>query len=108
MLLQPGLRGHWPDPYAGLPAGLGSAAATMDTATAVAGLTAAALGACLSGRILSGTPPSAGCSLPDATLFTMRKNEKGELKNEKVTTSELFAAGKTVVLFALPGAFTPG
>jgi hypothetical protein len=76
----------------------------MDSAAAVAGLTAVALGACLSGRApLSGTPPRVGSTLPEATLFRMVAD-----KNEKILTSELFALGKTVVLFALPGAFTPG
>ena len=57
----------------------------------------------MSGRRLSGTPPRVGSTLPEATLFRMVAD-----KNEKISTSELFALGKTVVLFALPGAFTPG
>ena len=39
----------------------------------------------------------------EATLFTMKGNERVKLQ-----TSAIFAPGKTVVLFALPGAFTPG
>lgn len=42
-----------------------------------------------------------GEKLPDATFITM-----GENGPEGVTSADLFA-GKTVVLFAVPGAFTP-
>ncbi|MBL4645699.1 MAG: peroxiredoxin [Hyphomicrobiales bacterium] len=44
---------------------------------------------------------SVGDTLPDATFFVL--NDDGLAK---LTSKELFA-GKTVVLFALPGAFTP-
>ena len=37
------------------------------------------------------------------TVFTMKGDER-----VKMQTSAIFAPGKTVVLFALPGAFTPG
>ena len=43
-----------------------------------------------------------GDKLPEATLHVMRDG-----KPTAVTTSDLFA-GKKVVLFAVPGAFTPG
>jgi len=43
----------------------------------------------------------AGDPIPEATLYTM-----GEDGPEPVSTRELFA-GKKVVLFAVPGAFTP-
>ncbi len=46
-------------------------------------------------------PISVGDSVPDVTV--VRMTEKGP---EKVQTSDLFA-GRTVALFALPGAFTP-
>lgn len=45
---------------------------------------------------------SVGDKIPTATLQTMGDNGPGP-----ITTEELFA-GKKVVLFALPGAFTPG
>ncbi|GAB5415109.1 MAG: peroxiredoxin [Congregibacter sp.] len=45
---------------------------------------------------------SVGDKIPEATLQTMGDNGPGP-----ITTDELFA-GKKVVLFALPGAFTPG
>lgn len=44
---------------------------------------------------------SAGDRIPEATVYVM-----GENGPRAVSTSELFA-GKKVVLFALPGAFTP-
>ncbi len=44
---------------------------------------------------------SAGDKLPQATFFTMTGEGPG-----KVTTSEIFD-GKTVALFAVPGAYTP-
>jgi peroxiredoxin len=43
-----------------------------------------------------------GDTLPEGTLMTM-----GEAGPKPVTSSELFN-GKTVLLFAVPGAFTPG
>lgn len=45
---------------------------------------------------------SVGDKIPDVTLKVM-----GEKGPEEITTSELLA-GKKVVLFAVPGAFTPG
>jgi len=44
---------------------------------------------------------SVGDRLPDATLMTMTPDGPN-----KLTTADIFA-GKTVALFALPGAFTP-
>ena len=72
-------------------------------AAAVAGLSAAALGVCLSGRLSSASGLIVGERVPEATLFTMKGDERVKLQ-----TSGVFAPGKTVVLFALPGAFTPG
>ncbi len=43
-----------------------------------------------------------GDKVPSATLRTM-----GPEGPKAVTTEELFAPGKKVVMFALPGAFTP-
>ena len=44
-----------------------------------------------------------GDKVPSATLRTM-----GPEGPKAMTTEELFAPGKTVVAFALSGAFTPG
>jgi len=44
-----------------------------------------------------------GDKVPSATLRTM-----GPEGPKAMTTEELFAPGKKVVAFALPGAFTPG
>ena len=43
-----------------------------------------------------------GDKLPEASMFTMG----AEGRPKKVSTADLFA-GKKVVLFAVPGAFTP-
>ena len=43
-----------------------------------------------------------GDKLPEASMFTMG----AEGRPKKVTTADLFA-GKKVVVFAVPGAFTP-
>lgn len=43
-----------------------------------------------------------GERVPSATLYVM-----GPQGPKAVPTQELFAAGKRVVAFALPGAFTP-
>ena len=43
-----------------------------------------------------------GDKVPSATLRTM-----GPESPKPMTTEELFAPGKKVVAFALPGAFTP-
>ena len=43
-----------------------------------------------------------GDKVPSATLRTL-----GSEGPKTVTTEELFASGKKVVAFALPGAFTP-
>jgi len=43
-----------------------------------------------------------GDKVPNATLRMM-----GPEGPKPITTEELFAPGKTVVAFALPGAFTP-
>ena len=43
-----------------------------------------------------------GDKVPSATLYTM-----GPEGPKTVSTEEVFAPGKTVVAFALPGAFTP-
>ena len=50
----------------------------------------------------STAPIAAGDTVPEATLFSMVDG-----KPAKLSTAEIFA-GKTVVLFAVPGAFTPG
>ena len=44
--------------------------------------------------------------VPDVTFKTRAKNAKGEFEWKDVTTKDLFG-GKKVVLFSLPGAFTP-
>lgn len=47
-----------------------------------------------------------GKKLPNVTFKTRAKNEAGDFEWKDVNTDDLFA-GKKVVLFALPGAFTP-
>lgn len=47
-----------------------------------------------------------GKRVPNAVFKTRVQNEKGEYDWKDVTTDELFK-GKRIVLFALPGAFTP-
>ena len=46
--------------------------------------------------------PKVGDKVPKATLHMM-----GPQGPKAVTTEEIFAPGKKVVAFALPGAFTP-
>ncbi len=44
--------------------------------------------------------------IPSVTLKTRVKNESGEFQWKDVTTQEIFG-GKKIVVFSLPGAFTP-
>ncbi|HEX6213991.1 MAG TPA: hypothetical protein VFZ38_04190 [Vicinamibacterales bacterium] len=46
--------------------------------------------------------PNVGDRVPSATLYMM-----GPEGPKTVSTDEVFAPGKKVVAFALPGAFTP-
>tara|TARA_B100000745_G_scaffold291264_1_gene230859 strand:- start:3668 stop:4201 length:534 start_codon:yes stop_codon:yes gene_type:complete len=47
-----------------------------------------------------------GKNLPNVTFKTRAKNDSGEFEWKDVTTEDLFS-DKKVVLFSLPGAFTP-
>lgn len=47
-----------------------------------------------------------GKKLPNVTFKTRAKNDSGEFEWKDVTTEDLFS-DKKVVLFSLPGAFTP-
>lgn len=50
--------------------------------------------------------PTVPTQVPEVTFKKRVKDENGEFQWQDITTDEIFA-GKNVVVFALPGAFTP-